>query len=168
MEKPSVVNAVEHVLQSMGINQWEAGVPSMCVDVASQYCEDVLADARLYAEHAGRSHVQPEDAKLAVQAKLQTQFTAPPPREQLMELASATNSIPLPSPPQHAPGTITLPASASLLSPTTQVGEHVPLHPASLSRKRPRSPAQQQHTAVSQPQQSLQPQQEQQQHPQQR
>jgi transcription initiation factor TFIID subunit 9B len=118
---PESVTHVESVLRSMGFDSWEADVPRQCAELASRYLQDVLTDARVYAEHANRSSIQPEDAKLAVQAKLQTEFTCPPPREQLMELASATNRIPLPEPPQTAPGCITLPAGASLLAPNTQI-----------------------------------------------
>ena len=42
---------------------------------------DVLDDAKVYSSHAGKKNIDVEDAKLAVQCKLDHSFTTPPPKD---------------------------------------------------------------------------------------
>lgn len=119
---------------TQGIEDWDEGVVHQCLELFHRYAADILQDARVYAEHAGREQqVGPEDVKLAVQSNLQHEFTAPPNREQLTELSAATNRVPLPEPPSQ-PG-IVLPPQHNLVSPNYQVN---PSDKDKGSRKRPR------------------------------
>ena len=45
------------------------------------YASEVLEDAMVYSEHAGRGEVNAEDVKLAVQSRVSFSFAQPPPRE---------------------------------------------------------------------------------------
>ncbi|CAI5933670.1 unnamed protein product [Closterium sp. NIES-65] len=51
------------------------------LEFAYRYMTDVLGEARVYAEHAGHAALEVDDVRLAVQAKVSTSFSQPPPRE---------------------------------------------------------------------------------------
>ncbi len=70
-------------------------------DVPAEYISDILQDAQLYSEHAGRAAIDLADVQLAVQAKLSQSFTQPPPREISLELARKKNATPLPLIPER-------------------------------------------------------------------
>ena len=67
----------------------------------TEYVSDILQDAQLYSEHAGRPAIELSDVQLAVQAKLNQSFTQPPPRELSLELARKKNATPLPLIPER-------------------------------------------------------------------
>ena len=46
-----------------------------------RYVTDVLSDSKVYAEHAGKSHIDVDDVRLAIQSRVTFSFTQPPPRE---------------------------------------------------------------------------------------
>lgn len=64
------------------------------------YTTDVFQDALLYSEHAGRTEVGLDDVRLAIQGRVNHSFTAPPPKEFLVELAEEKNKVPLPLIPE--------------------------------------------------------------------
>ena len=45
------------------------------------YVSEMLVDAQLYAEHAGRADMDVADVSLAIQSRLSYCFQQPPPRE---------------------------------------------------------------------------------------
>ena len=49
--------------------------------MALGYSTDVLQDAIVFAEHAGKSEVELEDIRLAVQSQTANMFAGPPPRD---------------------------------------------------------------------------------------
>ena len=53
----------------------------MTIFIVSGYITDVLEDAKTYSNHAGRSAINLDDVKLAVQTQLDHSFTGPPPRD---------------------------------------------------------------------------------------
>ena len=67
------------------------------------YTSEVLEESQVYAEHAGRETVELDDVKLAVEAKLQTEFTRPAGTEEMHEYAASVNRAPMP-PLTNRPG----------------------------------------------------------------
>ncbi|KAG6378878.1 transcription initiation factor IID, 31kD subunit-domain-containing protein [Boletus reticuloceps] len=81
----------------------QPGVLHQLLEFAHRYTTQVLSDAQVYAEHAGRSGVskiEMDDLVLAVQARVGWEFGGRVPKEYLMSLASQTNATPLPAVPE--------------------------------------------------------------------
>ena len=78
----------------------------------------MLEESQVYAEHAGRETVELDDVKLAVEAKLQTEFTRPAGTEEMHEYAASVNRAPMP-PLTNRPG-IHMPQDDNLLSANYQ------------------------------------------------
>lgn len=67
------------------------------LEFAHRYTSQVLSDALVYAEHAGRAgSIQQEDVTLSVQARVGWEMGGPVPKEHLLALATKTNAQPLP------------------------------------------------------------------------
>eukprot|EP00002_Diphylleia_rotans_P012749 TRINITY_DN2491_c0_g1_i1.p1 TRINITY_DN2491_c0_g1~~TRINITY_DN2491_c0_g1_i1.p1 ORF type:complete len:126 (+),score=30.80 TRINITY_DN2491_c0_g1_i1:413-790(+) len=64
------------------------------------YLSEVFQDAQVYSQHANKTALDVEDVRLAVQMRVNTSFTQPPPREVILEIAQQKNSQPLPPIPQ--------------------------------------------------------------------
>ncbi|KAM5534881.1 hypothetical protein V8D89_011436 [Ganoderma adspersum] len=79
----------------------QTGVLHQLLEFSNRYTAQVLSDALVYAEHAGRSgKVEMEDIALAVQARVGWEFGGRVPKEYVLSLATQTNSVPLPSVPE--------------------------------------------------------------------
>ncbi|CAI6000770.1 unnamed protein product [Closterium sp. NIES-65] len=121
----------------MGVEDYEPRVVHQLLEFAYRYMTDVLGEARVYAEHAGHAALEVDDVRLAVQAKVSTSFSQPPPREVLMELARARNAVPIP--PIAGSGLFALPPEAEcLLQPNVQIAVPLPGPAARGSHKRQR------------------------------
>lgn len=94
---PNSVKVMEILLQSMGVGKFNPRVPVQLLDFIYRYSTEILQEAQLYAEHANSKQLRVEDLQLAVEAKSLHQFTYPPDREAMEEIAGSVNSIPLPS-----------------------------------------------------------------------
>ncbi|KAG8932599.1 Transcription initiation factor TFIID subunit 9 [Tulasnella sp. 417] len=71
------------------------------LEFAHRYTAQVLSDALVYSEHAGRGgSVDEEDVKLAVQSRVGWEFGGKIPKEYLLSLAAKTNAKPLPAVPE--------------------------------------------------------------------
>ncbi|KAG9006637.1 Transcription initiation factor TFIID subunit 9 [Tulasnella sp. JGI-2019a] len=71
------------------------------LEFANRYTSQVLSDALVYSEHAGRGgSVDEEDVKLAVQSRVGWEFGGRVPKEFLLTLAAKTNAKPLPPVPE--------------------------------------------------------------------
>ncbi|GJJ07424.1 hypothetical protein Clacol_001626 [Clathrus columnatus] len=71
------------------------------LEFSHRYTSQVLLDASVYAEHAGRQgKIDMEDVALAVQARIGWEFGGRVPKEYLLSLAAQTNATPLPSVPE--------------------------------------------------------------------
>ncbi|KAJ3558947.1 hypothetical protein NM688_g635 [Phlebia brevispora] len=79
----------------------QPGVLHQLLEFSYRYTSQVLSDALVYAEHAGRSgKVEMDDVVLAVQARVGWEFGGRVPKEYTLSLAAQTNAIPLPSVPE--------------------------------------------------------------------
>ncbi|KAH9927126.1 TFIID-31kDa-domain-containing protein [Epithele typhae] len=93
----------------------QPGVLHQLLEFSHRYTAQVLSDALVYAEHAGRSgRVEMDDAVLAVQARVGWEFGGRVPKEYVLSLATQTNAAPLPAVPE-AHG-VRLPPAADCLT----------------------------------------------------
>ncbi|XP_072989189.1 transcription initiation factor TFIID subunit 9 [Typha latifolia] len=121
--EPRDARVVKELLRSMGIGEgeYEPRVVHQFLELGYRYVVDVLSDAQIYAEHAGKPNVDSDDVRLAIQSKVNFSFSQPPPREVLLELARSRNKIPLPK-SITPPGAIPLPPEQdTLISPNYQL-----------------------------------------------
>ncbi|KAJ4762985.1 Transcription initiation factor TFIID subunit 9 [Rhynchospora pubera] len=124
-DEPRDARVVREILRSMGLSEgeYEPRVVHQLLELAYRYTVEVLSDAQVYAEHAGKpaNAIDTEDVRLAIQSKVNTSFSQPPPREILLELARNRNKIPLPK-SIAPPGSIPLPPDEdTLISPNYQL-----------------------------------------------
>ncbi|KDQ64693.1 hypothetical protein JAAARDRAFT_28333 [Jaapia argillacea MUCL 33604] len=82
----------------------QPGVLHQLLEFSHRYSAQVLSDAQVYAEHAGRGagggKIEMDDVVLAVQARVGWEFGGRVPKEYILSLATQTNSLPLPSVPE--------------------------------------------------------------------
>ncbi|CAL4914844.1 unnamed protein product [Urochloa decumbens] len=116
VDEPRDARVVRELLRSMGLSEgeYEPRVVHQFLDLAYRYVGDVLGDAQVYADHAGKAQIDADDVRLAIQAKVNFSFSQPPPREVLLELARNRNRIPLPK-SIAPPGSIPLPPEQDTL-----------------------------------------------------
>ncbi|KAL3681127.1 hypothetical protein R1sor_024083 [Riccia sorocarpa] len=119
-EEPKDAKLVKSILELMGVQKYEPRVVNQFMDLWYRYVVDVLGDAQLYSEHAGKQAIECDDVKLAIQSRVNFSFTQPPSRETLLELAKVRNSIPLPK-IIGGPGVALPPEQDSLIAPTYQL-----------------------------------------------
>ncbi|KAF9509486.1 hypothetical protein BS47DRAFT_1261678, partial [Hydnum rufescens UP504] len=82
---------------SPAISDAHPAVLQQLLEFAHRYTAQVLGDALVYADHAGRAgSVQTDDVILAVQSRVGWEFGGRVPKEHLLSLAYRTNSEPLP------------------------------------------------------------------------
>ncbi|KAI8804623.1 transcription initiation factor TAFII31, partial [Cladochytrium replicatum] len=93
---PRDVRLISLLLQSMNVDDYEPRVVPQLFEFMHRYILDVLQDAQLFAEHANRQDIDLDDVKLAIDGRVATSFTNPPPKEVLLELAQRKNNVPLP------------------------------------------------------------------------
>ncbi|CAL4939891.1 unnamed protein product [Urochloa decumbens] len=103
-DEPRDARVVRELLRSMGLSEgeYEPRVVHQFLDLAYRYVGDVLGDAQVYADHAGKAQIDADDVRLAIQAKV------------LLELARNRNRIPLPK-SIAPPGSIPLPPEQDTL-----------------------------------------------------
>lgn len=78
---PRDARVVKSLLKSMGVEDSEPRVIHQFLELWHRYVVDVLSDAQVYSEHAGKAAIDCDDVKLAVQSKVNFTFSQPPPRE---------------------------------------------------------------------------------------
>ncbi|KAF7135758.1 hypothetical protein RHSIM_Rhsim08G0239600 [Rhododendron simsii] len=127
---PRDAKIVKTLLKSMGVDEYEPRVVHQFLELWYRYIVDVLTDAQVYSEHAGKAAIDCDDVKLAIQSKVNFSFSQPPPREVLLELARNRNKIPLPR-SIAGPGIPLPPEQDTLISPNYQLA---------IPRKRPAQP----------------------------
>ncbi|KAK7363439.1 hypothetical protein VNO77_05582 [Canavalia gladiata] len=116
---PRDAKIVKSLLKSMGVDDYEPRVLHKFLELWYRYVVDVLTDAQVYSEHAGKPAIDCDDFKLAIQSKVNFSFSQPPPREVLLELAQNRNKIPLPK-TTAGPGIPLPPDQDTLISPNYQ------------------------------------------------
>lgn len=77
---PRDAKIVKSLLKSMGVEDYEPRVIHQFLELWYRYVVDVLSDAQVYSEHAGKTTIDCDDIKLAIQSKA-ISFSQPPPRE---------------------------------------------------------------------------------------
>ncbi|KIJ70253.1 hypothetical protein HYDPIDRAFT_23380 [Hydnomerulius pinastri MD-312] len=101
---PPTARAIALLLASTPtVQDAQPGVLHQLLEFAHRYTAQVLSDAQVYAEHAGRSgatKIEMDDVVLAVQARVGWEFGGRIPKEYLLTLASQTNATPLPAVPE--------------------------------------------------------------------
>ncbi|CAM8936464.1 unnamed protein product [Rhodiola kirilowii] len=117
---PRDAKIVKTLLKSMGVEDYEPRVIHQFLELWYRYVVDVLTDAQVYSEHAGKTAIDCDDVKLAIQSKVNFSFSQPPPREVLLELARTRNKIPLPK-TIAGPGIPLPPEEDTLISPNYQL-----------------------------------------------
>ncbi|ONM27947.1 Transcription initiation factor TFIID subunit 9 [Zea mays] len=82
-DEPRDARVVRELLRSMGLGEgeYEPRVVHQFLDLAYRYVGDVLGDAQVYADHAGKAQIDADDVRLAIQAKVNFSFSQPPSRE---------------------------------------------------------------------------------------
>ena len=80
-QMPRDAKIVKSLLKSMGVEDYEPRVIHQFLELWYRYAVDVLTDAQVYSDHAGKSTIDTEDVKLAIQSKVNFSFSQPPPRE---------------------------------------------------------------------------------------
>ncbi|XP_013421558.1 transcription initiation factor TFIID subunit 9B [Lingula anatina] len=93
---PKDAQVMASILKDMGVTDYEPRVINQMLEFTYRYVTDVLDDAKVYANHAGKKNIDTEDVKLAIQCKLDHSYTTPPPKDLLMEVAKHRNSQSLP------------------------------------------------------------------------
>lgn len=81
---PRDAKIVKSLLKSMGVEDYEPRVIHKFLELWYRYVVDVLTDAQVYSEHAGKSAIDCDDVKLAIQSKVNFSFSQPPPREVIL------------------------------------------------------------------------------------
>ena len=74
------------------------GDSNYCMYGIDRYVTSILEDARIYSHHAKKKAVDVEDVKLSVSMQAEQNFTSPPPRQSLLQLAHTKNLTQLPQP----------------------------------------------------------------------
>lgn len=78
---PKHAQAIGLILQSMGVEESDPRVIHQLMDFTFRTTLDFLDAAGMYAEHCGRTDINVDDVKLAIQNKVNAEFHGPPPRE---------------------------------------------------------------------------------------
>ncbi|KEH32360.1 transcription initiation factor IID, 31 kDa subunit [Medicago truncatula] len=117
---PRDAKIMQSLLKSMGVEEYEPRVINKFLELWYRYVVDVLTDAQVYSEHAGKPAIDVDDVKLAIQSQVNFSFSQPPPREVLLELAQNRNKIPLPK-SIAGPGFPLTPDQDTLIAPNYQL-----------------------------------------------
>ncbi|KAH9960507.1 transcription initiation factor TAFII31, partial [Russula dissimulans] len=99
---PPAARAIALLLASTPtVQDAQPGVLHQLLEFSHRYTAQVLSDALVYAEHAGRPNkLEMEDVTIAVQARVGWEFGGRVPKEYVLSLATQTNAQPLPPVPE--------------------------------------------------------------------
>jgi len=99
---PATARAISLLLASHpAVQDVHPGVVHQLLEFSHRYTYQVLSDALVYAEHAGRAgKVELEDVMLAIQARVGWELGGRVPKEFILSLATQTNATPLPPVPE--------------------------------------------------------------------
>ncbi|KAJ3550621.1 hypothetical protein NMY22_g343 [Coprinellus aureogranulatus] len=99
---PSTARAIALLLSSTpGVQDAHPAVLHQLLEFSHRYAMQVLTDASVYAEHAGRAgKIDMDDIVLAVQARVGWEFGGRVPKEYILSLATEVNAVPLPAVPE--------------------------------------------------------------------
>ena len=94
-ELPRDAISLDKLIRNIGIEKYDAAIIEQLLDVIYRHVSEVLEDAVSYQEHAGRTELEVDDVRLAIQTKQASSFSDPPPLSFLVEMADAKNSQPI-------------------------------------------------------------------------
>ncbi|KAG6855018.1 hypothetical protein C0991_005947 [Blastosporella zonata] len=99
---PPTARAIALLVSSTpAVQDAQPGVLHQLLEFSHRYTTQVLSDASVYAEHAGRGgKVEIDDVVLAVQARVGWEFGGRVPKEYILSLATQVNATPLPAVPE--------------------------------------------------------------------
>lgn len=93
---PKDAQVIMSIMKDMGITDYEPKVINQLLEFTYRYVTCILDDSRIYANHAKKKFIDLDDVRLAVKMQLERSFTNPPPRDVLLDVARAKNTVPLP------------------------------------------------------------------------
>lgn len=94
--KPQLVQAVEKLLERQAIEHYEKNVVNQVLEFMHYYVVELVQEAKIYKEYAGKKQIDVNDVKLAIQSKSYNSFTRPLPMSIVKQIAQDKNCIPLP------------------------------------------------------------------------
>ncbi|KAF8351283.1 transcription initiation factor IID, 31kD subunit-domain-containing protein [Amanita rubescens] len=99
---PPTARAIALLLASTpSVQDAQPGVLHQLLEFSHRYTSQVLADASVYAEHAGHAgKIESDDVMLSVQARVGWEFGGRVPKEYILSLANQVNAAPLPVVPE--------------------------------------------------------------------
>ncbi|KAJ7667842.1 transcription initiation factor IID, 31kD subunit-domain-containing protein [Mycena polygramma] len=99
---PPTARAIALLLSSTpSVQDVQPAVLHQLLDFSQRYTAQVLTDANVYADYAGRSgKIEMDDVVLAVQARVGWEFGGRVPKEYILSLASDVNAVALPAVPE--------------------------------------------------------------------
>ncbi|XP_065578685.1 transcription initiation factor TFIID subunit 9B-like [Artemia franciscana] len=89
------------MIKELGVQQYDPRVVNQLLDFVYKYVTSMLDDSKIYSNHANKKNIDIEDVRLAVALRVEKDFTTPPPREVLMDIARTKNALPLPPVKAH-------------------------------------------------------------------
>ena len=115
--------AVQNLLRSMGVEDYEPRVLNQLLDFTYKYVTDVLLDAEAYHMQVTRDQgvVEMDDVMLAITTRAAHSFVQPPGQDSIKDIADQINKQELPKPPAVHYGPITPPEDEILLAPICQL-----------------------------------------------
>ena len=95
-ELPRDAKLLSLVLEAANVDDYEPIVIPQLLEMTYRYVLDVLQDAQVFSEHAGRKDIALADVRLAIENRVCNSFNGPPSKEVMYDIAQQKNSIPLP------------------------------------------------------------------------
>merc|ERR1712110_819478 len=95
---PDEVKVMKQILHEMDVKDYEPCVIEQMLDFSFTYLTEVLGDAKVFSEHAGRDVVALDDVKLAVKMehdKNKRNAASLPSRNSLVRISREKNSTPI-------------------------------------------------------------------------
>jgi hypothetical protein len=119
-ELPDDAVAIQALLRSAGVTDYEPRVVQQLLDFTYRYVADVLQDAEAFGAQVGGAPgaVGYDDLMLAIQSRQVHSFVQPPSAVLLQEVADGVNAQPLPASLRPKPGLRLPPEEDRLTAPT--------------------------------------------------
>eukprot|EP01080_Neovahlkampfia_damariscottae_P005789 gene5789-9610_t len=89
VEKPLDAVQIEKILKNMGVENHDELVVEQFLEIIYRYVSNVLNDSVVYQNHAGRSEIDVDDVRIAIQSKQTSEL---PSIDMLLEIAHQKNS----------------------------------------------------------------------------
>ncbi|RKP13476.1 transcription initiation factor TAFII31, partial [Piptocephalis cylindrospora] len=114
---PKELTAINlHLNSHPDVPAYAPAVAQQLAEMAHRHVHDILQDALLYTEHAGRTEPDLASVRLAAQARQRYTWVEPNPAEFTAELARDVNARPLPKIEDRIGGGVRLPPESDCLT----------------------------------------------------